>query len=117
MANLIDVDNNNNLKLAAAIILPNIGGYIGGKITRANTDSWYKRLIKPKWNPPDYVFSPVWISLYSSMGYASYLIYRNVNNVSNDKIQLALLLYGNQLMLNWAWPPIFFKYHSLKWVM
>lgn len=104
------------LQLAAAFVLPHIGAFVNGRITRANLKTWYNQINKPKWNPPDYVFAPVWLTLYSGMGYASYLVYRNANMISADRVQLALLLYGNQLILNWAWTPLFFKYHSLKWV-
>lgn len=107
------------LKIAAAVIFPNIGGYIGGKITRANIEPWYNSLNQPSWNPPKYVFAPVWTSIYCGIGYASYLIYRDLvaaGNGFDGTARVALALYVNQMALNWAWTPIFFKYHSLKWV-
>lgn len=106
------------LKITAAALIPNIGGYIGSKITRDNLKPWYAELKKPKWNPPNYVFAPVWTSIYCGIGYASYLVYQDVvpKNGWNDTAKLAAALYANQLAFNWAWTPIFFKYHSLKWV-
>lgn len=107
------------LKIAAAVILPNVGGYWSSKITRANLKPWYESLKRPHWNPPNYVFAPVWISIYSSIGYASYLVYRDVTTSAigwDGNAKTALTLYGTQLALNWAWTPLFFKYHSLKWV-
>lgn len=68
----------------------------------------YKKLRKPKWNPPDWVFGPAWTTLYSSMGVASWLTWRDAPN----KI-IPLGLYGAQLVLNWAYTPLFFKAHRL----
>lgn len=106
-------------KIAAAVVLPNVGGIWGSRITRDNLKPWYAALNKPKWNPPNFIFAPVWTGIYCSIGYASYLVYRDVVASAtgwDQRAQLALALYANQMAWNWAWTPIFFKYHSLKWV-
>lgn len=106
------------MKIAAAVILPNVGGWAGGIITQQNIKPWYESLNKPKFNPPNYLFGPVWTGIYCGIGYASYLVYDELlasGNGFNRTAQMALALYANQLVLNWAWTPIFFKYHSLKW--
>ncbi|RUS84025.1 hypothetical protein EGW08_008203, partial [Elysia chlorotica] len=61
---------------AGAIILPHIGGYFGSLIGRSNS-AWLNSLKQPSWRPPRAAFPPVWLSLYSSMGYASYLVWRD----------------------------------------
>lgn len=107
------------LKIAAFIILPNIGGWIGSFVTQSNLRPWYDSLVKPAGNPPNWVFGPVWTILYCSIGLASYLVYADLVESGNgfDKTaKLALALYVIQLALNWAWTPIFFGTHSLTWV-
>lgn len=112
-------DTSKYLKIGAAVILPNVGGWVNSVITRSNLKPWYASLNKPKWNPPNYVFGPVWTSIYAAIGYSSYLVFEELvasGNGFDKRAQVALALYANQMALNWAWTPIFFKYHSLKWV-
>ncbi|XP_018573664.1 translocator protein isoform X1 [Anoplophora glabripennis] len=88
-------------------ILPNVGGVAGGIFARKSVENWYATLKKPEWRPPNAAFGPVWTSLYSSMGYASYLVYRDGDGF-NGPARLPLIVYGSNVLLNWAWTPIFF---------
>ncbi|CAI6353329.1 unnamed protein product [Macrosiphum euphorbiae] len=95
-------------------VTPIIGGFIGSIFVRKNISGWYETLNLPSWRPPSYLFAPVWTTLYLGMGYASYLVYRSGGGFSGEA-KIPLALYASQLVLNWAWPPLFFGLHQLKW--
>ena len=73
---------------------------------------WYASLNKPSWNPPSWIFGPVWTFLYISMAVAAWLVWKQGGWKSQRR---ALSLYGVQLMLNAAWTPLFFGLHLPGW--
>ena len=102
------------LKAAFAISLPAVAGNLSGSISfNGDRRNWYKSLKKPSYNPPNWVFAPVWTTIYLCMGTSSYLIYRK----GGFEAQFApLALYGVQVLLNVAWSPIFFYFHRIDFV-
>jgi len=78
---------------------------IGGLATPRALDSWYAGLNKPSFNPPNWIFAPVWTTLYILMAIAAWRIYLGPESRSR---RAALALYALQLALNLAWPLIFF---------
>lgn len=71
--------------------------------------AWYAGLNKPSWNPPSWLFGPVWSALYTMMAVAAWLVWRR-GGFRAQRTPLALFLV--QLALNAAWSPLFF---GLKW--
>ncbi len=69
---------------------------------------WYAALRKPSWNPPSWVFAPVWTTLYTMMGVAAWLVWRRGGLACQRKALTCFLL---QLALNAIWSPLFFGLH------
>lgn len=82
---------------------------IGGAFTATAVRTWYQEIEKPAWNPPDWVFGPVWTVLYFLMGVSVWLVWR-AGGWSGART--ALVLFGVQLMLNAIWSIIFFGAQS-----
>ncbi len=97
----------NILTLVIAVLLPILGGGIVGFITSQEVSTWYLTLQKPAWNPPNWIFGPVWTILYGVIGLASWLIWRKREG-QEKQARRALSWYGLQLGLNFLWSVIFF---------
>ena len=98
------------LKLAFSILLCQLAGGIGSYFTAPAIPTWYAALKKPVITPPDWVFAPVWITLYVLMGIAVFLIWRKKQY--GKPRQKALFLFGIQLFLNALWSFLFFGLRS-----
>jgi len=64
----------NIIAFIAAIAIPQLAGGIGALATTPNIDSWYTSIVKPSFNPPNWIFGPVWTLLFLLMGIALYLV-------------------------------------------
>lgn len=82
---------------------------VGSFWTKETVSTWYPKLIKPAWTPPDWVFGPVWSSLYIMIAVSGWLIYRA--QYSHERT-VALVFYGAQLALNFIWSFLFFSLRS-----
>jgi len=78
---------------------------IGSAVTTPQIDGWYAALAKPDWNPPNWIFAPVWTALYLAMAVAAWLVWRQ-NGFAGAKVPLALFIV--QLALNTLWSCLFF---------
>lgn len=103
-----------NHKLFAFIVslaAPLVAGGIGSAVTYPNIANWYAALEKPFFSPPNWVFGPVWTTLYILMGLALYLVWIAPKSKKYSK-KRAMQAFGLQLALNVLWSVVFFGLHS-----
>lgn len=93
-------------KLIVSLAACQVAGIVGGLFTATSIGSWYAGLNKPSFNPPNWVFGPVWITLYVLMGIAMYLIW--TGDFPGKTKQTAVILFVVQLVLNMLWTFFFF---------
>lgn len=97
-------------RLLFFVFICNFAGIIGSFFTFSRLNSWYLELVKPTFNPPPWLFGPVWITLYTLMGIAAYLIWRSDSAVRVKR--LALGVFIAQLILNALWSVLFFGWRN-----
>lgn len=118
------------IRLIISLLICQGAGIIGSIFTAQAITSWYVKLAKPGFNPPDWVFAPVWIILFLLMGISLYLVWEKkwaVQPLSSDskekywnpiskkmwqgswKEENAIIIFFLQLGLNVLWPVLFFK--------
>lgn len=100
----------NNWKLVICIALCQATGIISGLLTTTQNNTWYATIVKPSWNPPAYLFGPVWTILYLLMGISLWIIWKS--DTPEVKKMQACLLFATQLFLNFWWTILFFRFHS-----
>ena len=103
------------VKLIISILIPLIIGAIAGFFTSTSVNGWFATINKPSFNPPNWIFAPVWTTLYILMGIAFYLVWKSVSEYRVKKV--AIIFYSIQLALNFLWSFIFFGYHQPGWAL
>lgn len=91
--------------LAGFVALCFVVAATGGAVTATSVETWYAGLAKPAFNPPDWVFGPVWAILYLMIAAAGWRMWRRRRE---RRAPLALGAWGAQLLLNLAWSLLFF---------
>ena len=99
------------LKLLISIIGCNAIGGIGALVTNPNTE-WFRSLIKPSFQPPNWIFGPVWTMLYTLMGIAIYLIWKD-GFVTSERRQ-ARNIFIVQLLINSSWSFVYFGKQNIE---
>ncbi|MGB9132786.1 MAG: TspO/MBR family protein [Methanosarcina sp.] len=102
--------NVNLFKLLASVLLCQLAGAIGSLFTASSLANWYLLLEKPFFNPPSWVFFPVWISLYTLMGISLYIVWEK--GLQESEAKIGVLIFGIQLGLNSLWSVLFFGLKS-----
>ncbi|MDD4179572.1 MAG: tryptophan-rich sensory protein [Candidatus Margulisbacteria bacterium] len=101
----------NIIKLIVSILICFAAAAIGSFATTPSIPTWYAALNKPSFNPPNWIFGPVWTLLYLMMAVAAFLIWQKGWN--DPKVRIALMIFLFQLALNSCWSIVFFGWHSL----
>jgi benzodiazapine receptor len=82
-------------------------GYLSGMVTKESAQTWFPTLVKPIFNPPNWIFMPVWTSLYILMAVAAGLVWDKIKE-ANEEVKKALGFFIIQLILNAVWSYLFF---------
>jgi len=91
------------------LIIPQVAGFIGSLFTRASIPTWYATLNKPFFNPPNWIFAPVWTLLFVLMGISLYLV---LMQSAKQDVTNALIIFSIQMVLNVLWSFCFFYLRS-----
>lgn len=106
---------NNIAKLVISILVPLAIGGTAGFFTATGVDSWYQTIQKPLWNPPNWIFGPVWTTLYILMGISLFLVWKSDSSSKLKKI--AITFFAIQLVMNFFWSFIFFNQQQIGWAL
>lgn len=93
------------MSLVPFIVVCFTAGAIGAFFTNISVNTWYAQLRRPAWTPPNWIFGPVWTSLYIMMALSAWLVWRSASRAEAGG---ALALFGVQLGLNSLWSVVFF---------
>jgi translocator protein len=97
-------------KLVISIFICQVIGISSGLLSQNDNSTWFETLNKPSWNPPGYLFAPVWTFLYLLMGISLWLVWKS--NASQPQKLKSVIIFAIQLFLNFCWSILFFRFHS-----
>lgn len=101
---------NKYIKLLFAIALCQLAGILGSFATVPAISGWYATIVRPEFSPPNFVFAPVWITLYTLMGIALFFVWQKLGKF--DLSSRAVQFFSVQLALNTTWSFLFFGLRS-----
>lgn len=104
------MNTKNIVAFVIAILIPQLAGGIGSLFTSSAISTWYATLIRPELAPPNWIFAPVWTTLFVLMGIAVFLIWKK--GQQRMWVGGALAIFGIQLVLNVLWSILFFGMRS-----
>ena len=106
--------NINPLLLIACIALCLLVGFAGSVFTPAPGSDWYYSVLnKPSWNPPSWLFAPVWTVIFILMGISLSMVLKE--GADKPAVAAALIVFGVNLFLNFGWSAMFFGLQSPFW--
>jgi len=99
------------IPFAISLLITLAIGFTASLFTRPQIAGWYNTLHKASFNPPSWLFAPVWTSLYIMIAIAAYLVWKRRNN--SPAFTITAVIYAVQLLLNFSWSIIFFGLHGI----
>jgi len=99
--------------IAIAVSVCLLIGFLSGFATQSSVNDWFVTLNKPSFNPPNWVFAPVWTLLYILMGVAAGLVWSK--GFHHLWVKTALYHFGFQLLINASWSIVFFGLKEPFW--
>ncbi|NDI99537.1 tryptophan-rich sensory protein [Flavobacterium sp. LaA7.5] len=99
------------LKIVIMVVTCVAVGYLSGEVTRESVTTWYPTIEKPSFNPPNWLFAPVWGLLYVLMGVAAGLVWAKIDD-QKEVVKKGLSFFAIQLGLNALWSYLFFGLHN-----
>lgn len=102
-----DKKMNKLTRIIIAVIVCLAVGYSSSQVTRTGVETWYPTIVKPVFNPPNWIFAPVWTLLFVLMGIAAGLVWDKIKE-QNEAVKKALGFFLIQLVLNAIWSYLFF---------
>ncbi|NNJ88487.1 MAG: tryptophan-rich sensory protein [Eudoraea sp.] len=103
------------LYIVIAVTICLLIGFLAGFATQSSVDTWYTTLNKPSFNPPNWIFAPVWTILYILMGIAAGLVWSK--GFYHVWVKTALYYFGFQLLFNALWSIVFFGFQEPFWAL
>lgn len=99
-----------SFKFILSLLICQSVGIFSQIVTLAQNEVWFDTVLKPTLNPPDYLFVPFGSMLYLLMGISLWFVWKS--NAYEPMKQEAMLFFTTQLLLNFSWTILFFKFHS-----
>ena len=100
------------LRIIYCVAICLVVGYLSSITTQSSINTWYPTLIKPVFNPPNWLFAPVWTLLFIMMGIAAGMIWKHLES-QRELVKKALLFFTVQLLLNALWSYLFFGLNNV----
>jgi len=104
------MSGSNIFKLIVSLIIPLSVGAVAGMFTSQAIPNWYASLNRPSFSPPNWVFGPVWTTLYVLLGFSFFLVWKQSPSKHRT---LAIIVFAFQMFFNFAWSFIFFYFNMI----
>lgn len=103
---------NKYIKIVITVAMCLTVGYLSSIVTQESIETWYPTIKKPSFNPPNWIFAPVWTMLFVLMGIAAGLVWDKYDE-NKELVKKGMLFFGIQLFFNALWSYLFFGLHNL----